>query len=302
MSPVDCISAGLVGQAGERGHPVAVNLPIEVLRSFVAIIETGSMLQATERVFVTQSALSLQMRRLEEIVRQPLFNRQGRRLKLTAAGEHLLGVARQILELNDRVLASLQGQALSGTVGIGMNQDFAELLLPGVLNEFVITHPEIQLQVRVGGSQELLDALKVQQLDVVVCVRPEHEPRNVKIVPMQWVGQAHLLDREVLPLALLAEPCMFRATALRVLEEAGRKFRVVVETASLSALRAAVQSGLAITLRNALFLETGLIPKLPQETLPALPGVGYALFGAEAPSSAAAVLAELVRASVLELV
>jgi DNA-binding transcriptional LysR family regulator len=174
------------------------------------------------------------MRRLEEVVRQPLFNRQGRKLRLTPAGEHLLAVARQILELNDRVLASLQGQALSGAVGIGMNQDFADLLLPGVLNEFVITHPEIQLQVRVGGSQELLEALKAQQLDVVVCVRPEHEPKNLKTVPMQWVGQANLLERDVLPLALLAEPCLFRATALRVLEEAGRKFRVVVETASLS--------------------------------------------------------------------
>ncbi len=164
---------------------MAVNLPIEVLRSFVAIIETGSMLLATERVFVTQSALSLQMRRLEEIVRRPLFNRQGRKLRLTPAGEHLLGVARQILELNDRVLASLQGQALSGAVGIGMNQDFADLLLPGVLNEFVITHPEIQLQVRVGGSQELLEALKARQLDVVVCVRPENEPKNLKTMQMQ---------------------------------------------------------------------------------------------------------------------
>jgi DNA-binding transcriptional LysR family regulator len=183
-----------------------------------------------------------------------------------------------------------------------MNQDFADILLPGVLNEFVITHPEIQLQVRVGGSQELLEALKAQQLDVVVCVRPEYEPKNIKIVPMQWVGQAHLLEREVLPLAMLAEPCLFRATALRVLEEAGQKFRVVVETASLSAVRAAVQSGLAITLRNSLFMESGLIPKLPQETLPALPGVGYALFGADEPSSAATLLSALVQASVLDLV
>jgi DNA-binding transcriptional LysR family regulator len=280
---------------------LAVNLPIEVLRSFVAIIETGSMLQATERVFVTQSALSLQMRRLEEIVRQPVFNRQGRKLKLTPAGEHLLGVARNILELNDRALASLQGQALSGAVGIGMNQDFADLLLPGVLNEFVITHPEIQLQVRVGGSQELLEALKARQLDVVVCVRPEQEPKNLKTMKMQWVGHAHLLEREVLPLALLAEPCLFRATALRVLEEEGRKFRVVVETASLSAIRAAVQSGLAITLRNALFGDTGLMPALPQDRLPPVPGVGYALFNSEEPSSAALLLASLVKASVLEL-
>ncbi len=78
---------------------MAVNIPTELLRSFVAIIETGSMLQATERVFVTQSALSLQMRRLEDIVRQPLFNREGRRLRITPAGETLLVTARQILDM-----------------------------------------------------------------------------------------------------------------------------------------------------------------------------------------------------------
>jgi DNA-binding transcriptional LysR family regulator len=280
---------------------MAVNLPMEVLRSFVAIIETGSMLQATERVFVTQSALSLQMRRLEEVVRQPLFNRQGRKLNLTPAGEHLLSAARQILELNDRTLASLQGQALSGAVRIGLNQDFADMLLPGVLNEFVITHPEIQMQVRVGGSQELLEAQRAQQLDVVLCVRPENEPKNLKTVPMQWIGQQHLLDREVLPLALLAEPCLFRATALRVLEEAGRKFRIIVETASLSGVRAAVQAGLAITCRNTLFVESGLMPVLPRQSLPALPEVGYALFTTEEPPPAAKLLADLVRGSVLEL-
>ena len=99
---------------------MAVNIPTELLRSFVAVIETGSILQATERVFVTQSAISLQMRRLEEIIRQPLFNRHGRKLRLTPAGEHLLSTAHQILALNDRVLASLQAQALSGTARIGL--------------------------------------------------------------------------------------------------------------------------------------------------------------------------------------
>lgn len=280
---------------------MAVNLPMEVLRSLVPIIDTGSMLQATERVFVTQSALSLQMRRLEEIVRQPLFNRQGRKLRLTQAGEHLLSTARQILELNDRVFATLQSQALSGTVRIGLNQDFAEILLPGVLNEFVMINPEIQMNVRVGGSQELLEALKAEQIDVVLCVRAESEPQNIKTVPMKWVGYPHLLERDVLPLALLEEPCLFRATALRVLEEAGRPFRIVVETASLSGVRAAVQSGLAITCRNALFTESGFMPSLPDDSLPALPSNGYALFIANQPTAASQRLADMLREAALNL-
>jgi DNA-binding transcriptional LysR family regulator len=280
---------------------MAVNLPMEVLRSFVAIIDTGSMLQATERVFVTQSALSLQMRRLEEIVRQPLFNREGRKLRLTPAGEHLLETARQILELNDRVFASLQGQALSGAVTIGLNQDFAEVFLPGVLREFALTYPEIQMQVRVGGSQELLDGQKSGQVDVVLCVRPESEPKNIKTVPMNWIGQPHLLERDILPLALLAEPCLFRTAALRALEEAGVPFRIVVETASLSGVRAAVQGGLAITCRNPLFVESGLMPVLAAENLPALPNNGYALFTANQPSAASQRLAQMLREAALGL-
>jgi DNA-binding transcriptional LysR family regulator len=280
---------------------MAVNLPMELLRSFVAINETGSMQQATERVFVTQSALSLQMRRLEEIVRQPLFNREGRKLRLRPAGEHLLGIARQILEMNDKVFADLQGQALSGNVRIGLNQDFAEIFLPGVLNDFVITYPQTQLQARVGGSQELLEALKAGQIDLVFCVRPDETPQNIRTEPMQWIGQPHLLERDVLPLALLEEPCLFRATALRLLQESGRAFRIVVETASLSVIRAAVQAGLAITCRNPLFAESGLAPLPAPHGLPDLPRHGYALFMAEDPTPAAARLAALVRDAVLTL-
>jgi DNA-binding transcriptional LysR family regulator len=280
---------------------MAVNIPTELLRSFVAIIDTGSMLQATERVFVTQSALSLQMRRLEEIVRQPLFNRQGRKLRLTQAGEHVAETAREILALNDRLFASLQGQALSGTARIGLNQDFAEVFLPGVLQEFAIAHPEIQLHVRVAGSQELLDALRAEALDIVLCVRPAAEPNGIKLEPMKWIGQPHLLERDILPLALLEEPCLYRATALKALEEAGLPFRIVVETASLSGLRAAVQAGLGITCRNALFLGDAMVQDLGTNHLPAVPDVSYALFESPTLSSAGKFLASLMRQFVSEL-
>jgi len=278
---------------------MAVNLPMELLRSFVAIIDTGSMLQATERVFLTQSALSLQMRRLEELVRQPLFNRQGRRLRLTPAGERLLRTARDILALNDQVLAALQGQALSGSVRLGMNQDFAEIFLPGVLNEFITSYPEIQTQVRVGGSQELLDLLAKGQLDLVLCVRPEDDPKLLKAVPMGWFGHMHLLEREVLPLALLEPPCLFRATALQRLEASGRRFRVLVETASLSGIRAAVQAGLALTCRGPLFADAA--PQLPSDALPSLGRAGYAIYDSITPSPAASRLEALLRQAVLAL-
>jgi len=240
------------------------------------------------------------MRRLEEIVRQPLFNRQGRKLRLTVAGEHVATQARDILALNDRLFAALQGQVLSGTTRIGLNQDFAEVFLPGVLHEFAITHPEIQLQVRVAGSRELLDALRIDALDIVLCVRPAGDANALKSEPMKWIGQPQLLVREPLPLALLEEPCLYRATVLRALEAANRPFRILVETASLSGLRAAVQAGLGITCRSSLFLG-GHIPDLGIHTLPAIPAVSYALLTSAEPSPTAKFLAGLMRDSVSEL-
>jgi len=280
---------------------MAVNLPTELLRSFVAIVETGSMLQATERVFVTQSALSLQMRRLEDIVRQPLFLRQGRKLRITPAGEHLLEAARAILGINDRALSALQGQALSGSVAIGLNQDFAEMFLPGVLRDFATAHPDVQMQVRIGASQELVDALKAEQLDVVLCVRPAGDLQSIKLGPTEWLGDPGLAARPVLPLALLEPPCLFRATALRVLEEAGRPFKIVVQTASLSGVRAAVQAGLALTCRNRLFMDPDSVSVVKGFDLPALPGVCFALYTGVQASPAAKHLAALVRDTVAVL-
>jgi DNA-binding transcriptional LysR family regulator len=169
------------------------------------------------------------------------------------------------------------------------------------LNEFAAAHPEIQLQVRVAGSQELLEALKAEQLDVVLCVRPAGEPQALKTAPMKWIGQPHLLDQDTLPLAMLEEPCMFRATALRALEDAGRKFRIVVETASLSVVRAAVQSGLGITCRNPLFIQSEPLPILAGKTLPPLPAAAYALFRQPNASLAAQHLASVVEDNVAGL-
>jgi DNA-binding transcriptional LysR family regulator len=206
-----------------------------------------------------------------------LFHRQGRKLRVTAAGEHLLETARQILAMNDRLLAALQGQALSGKVRIGLNQDFAEMFLPGVLRDFVTRHQEVQMQVRIGGGQELLEALRADQLDVVLSVREAGDPNTIKTGSMEWLGEPLLLECPVLPLALLEPPCIFRAAALRVLDAAGRPFRIIVESASLSGVRAAVQAGLAVTCRNALFIDPQLTTILQNCGLPALPGMGYAL-------------------------
>jgi DNA-binding transcriptional LysR family regulator len=279
---------------------MAVNLPTELLRSFAAIVDSGSMLRATERVFLTQSALSLQMKRLEETVQTPLFHRDGRRLSLTPAGETLLTFAREILAANDRAVSSLNGDVLAGPARVGLVQDFAETLLSGVLSQFAQLNPEAQLQVRVGGTLELLDLLRSDRLDVVLGMGPEEDPAAVRTAPMQWLGYADLAASPVLPLAVLERPCRFRDAALAALEAAGRPYRIVLETPSLSVLRACIESDLAITCRTAVFSVRAIGP--PEgEGLPALPRVAYVRHTRADPHPTIARLAELISAAVLSI-
>jgi len=279
---------------------MAVNLPTDLLRSFAAIVDSGSMLRATERVFVTQSALSLQMKRLEETLQASLFRRDGRRLSLTPAGETLLGYTREILSTNDRAVAALTGDVLPGPARVGLVQDFAETLLTGVLSHFARLNGETQLQVRVGGSAELLDLLTSDRLDVVLCMGPQDDPAALKTAPMVWLGNPALAELEVLPLAVLEVPCRFRDAALAALDAAGRRYRIVLETPSLSALRAAVESDICVTCRTDIVLKRAIDPVLAP-SLPALPSVAYARHTRAAPHPTLARLSEMIRAAVVEL-
>jgi len=279
---------------------MAVNLPTELLRSFAAIVDSGSMLRATERVFVTQSALSLQMKRLEETVQSPLFHRDGRRLTLTPAGHTLLAFTREILSTNDRAVAALTGDALTGPARVGLVQDFADSLLSGVLSRFAKLHPDTQLQVRVGGSAELLELLTSDRLDVVLCMGPQEDPAAIKTAPMIWLGDAVLAEEEVLPLAVLEPPCRFRDAALAALEASGRRYRIVLETPSLSALRAAVESDLAVTCRTDIVLNRPIdVAQAP--SLPVLPRVAYVRHTRATPHPTVSKLAEVIHSAVVEL-
>jgi len=275
---------------------MAVNLPTELLRSFTAIIDSGSMLRATERVFVTQSALSLQMKRLEEVVQTPLFRREGRRLSLTPAGDALLAFSREMLAVNDRAVTALAGDVLNGPARIGFVQDFADTLLSGVLARFAQLHPEILLQVRVAGSAELLELLASDRIDVVLCMGAADDAAAVSTAPMAWFGDPALTARNPLPIAVLEHPCRFRDAALNALEAAGRPYRIILETPSLSAVRAAVDSGLALTCRTDLVMGQPIAEA--DADLPPLPRVAYARHIRQGPPAAIGRLADLVLSAV----
>ena len=276
-----------------------VNLPTTLLRSFVAIVDAGSMLNAAEQVFVTQSALSLQIKRLEELVQQPLFRREGRRLALTPPGEILLDYARRVLLLHDEAIIAVNAGQFAGPVRVGTVQDFADSLLSGLLARFAELHPEAQLFARVAGTAELLTLLERGQLDVIVGYAAIDDPAAVKIAPMNWYGEEKLSRQAVVPLAVLEKPCRFREAAIASLEAAGRPWRITVETPNLSSLRAAVAAGLGLTCRTHLFLPDE--ETLDGSSLPALPQIACIVGRSSDTSEATIRLSELAMDAVREL-
>lgn len=250
---------------------MALNIPTTLLRSFVAIVDAGSMLSAADRVFVTQSALSLQVKRLEELVQQALFAREGRKLTLTGPGQILLDYARRLLSLHDEAIAAISAGSFSGPIRIGMVQDFADTLLSGLLARFAELHPEAQIFARVAGTAELQAMLQRNELDVILGFGASDDPTAIRVEPMSWYGDAALAALPVVPLAVLEKPCRFREAAIASLEASGRRYRLAVESPNLSTLRAAVVAGLGITCRTHLFLRD--TEALAGDVLPALPNI-----------------------------
>lgn len=281
---------------------MARNVPTELLRSFVAIVEAGSMAQATETIFLTQSALSLQMKRLEDVLQQKLFRRDGRRLILTPVGEELVSYARQLLELNDRIMSTVGQDSEPEPISVGMVQDFADTLLPDVLGQFRMAHPRSRLVVRVGGSAELLEMFDRSRLDLVLCLG-QHGDRSGatwKVVGhdrMTWIGDPGLAELREVPLVLLEPPCRFRDAALRVLTQDKRDYRLVLETPNLPALRAGVRGGLGLSCRTRRFATAEGLSAITGDALPVVPEIETILVRRNHLSDAANDLGDLLAAA-----
>jgi len=247
------------------------NLPTELLRTVVAIVETGSMVGACNRVHLTPSAISMQIKRLEEMLQTPIFARIGKRLRPTPAGELVINHARQMLALNDSLL-ELVTTVDEGPVRIGLIQDVVDSRLADVLAMMAGSLPHQALYVKVAGSSELKRQLSEGLLDLVVCLSSGETDAGGITVPMQWFGSEQLLARPSLPLAVLEKPCAFRSAGLDALEAAQRPFHIILETPSIAGIRAAVEAGLAVTCR------TGLAGHLPPYVLGSLPPLPPARF------------------------
>ena len=271
------------------------DLPLELLRTLVTIVDTGSMAKAAKVVARTPSAVSLQMSRLGELVGQPLFRRQGRAQVLTRAGELLVPHAREILNASERALAALSDERLEGPVRFGTVQDLADAVLPRALADFSQQYPGVLLHVQVAQSVVLLEQAMAGDLDFVVCFRSGRATRVIRREPMVWLGHRELASLDPLPLAVLDPPCGYIEAARQSLRRAGRRCNIVLRTPSLLGLRGALEAGLAIGCRTGL-MRSGSIEVLGEaERLPPLPEIAFAMYVPRPMGPAARRLASVVR-------
>ena len=275
------------------------NLDMDVLRTLAVAMDLGGFSKAAERLGRSQSAVSLQMRRLEERVGRPLFRREGRGLALTDAGDVVLGYARQILELNDQAVAAARGIAIGGSVRFGVPQDFGDSWLPGVLARFSRAHPSVLIEVRVDRANKLVERIAEDGLDLALMWGnpPVANTVTVQRLPMVWIGlKGYVVPRgDTVPLALFESPCVFRQPGVEALERTHRPWRLAFTSPSLSGLWAAAAAGLGVTVRTPLGLPSPLAVLGKSSGLPKLPQIALSLYTAQPePPQAVARLREIL--------
>ncbi|MDZ5698216.1 LysR substrate-binding domain-containing protein [Chelativorans sp. M5D2P16] len=255
-------------------HPMPL-LELDVLRTFVAISETGSFTGAANAVFRTPSAVSMQIKKLEEILGRAVFVRDARSVTLTPDGEMLLSYARRLLALNREAVSKFVAPDISGIVRLGSPDDFGERVLPSVLRRFSQSHPAIAVDVVIDQSVNLRKRMAARQLDITLLTCSGDLEREVGVEvllsePIVWAGAkggcAHL--REPLPVSLWEEGCVWRNAAVTALGELGRDYRVAYMSAHTAGQRAAILGGLAVAPLPKSFIGEDLVELGPQDGLP----------------------------------
>ena len=227
-------------------------LDVDVLRTFVAIAECGSFTLAARQVFRTPSALSMQIKRLEETLGHMLFVREARQVRLTPEGEVLLGYGRRLLKLNEEAVAQFLAPSVAGRLSFGTTDDVGTRILPGVLAQFARSHPAVQVDVVVSSSKEMLARLDAGELDLILMSagNPGQDVRGeiVHSEPLVWAGREGgvAAQRSPLPVALAQHGCAWRGMALAALDRAGLGYRIAYSCEHCAGQEAAMLADLAV--------------------------------------------------------
>jgi len=260
---------------------ISINLDLDLLRTFVAVADLNTFAAAAAAVCRTQSAVSQQMQRLEQIVGRELFARHGRNKLLTEHGIQLLGYARKILRFNDEACASLKYSDEQEKLIVGVTEDTSETLLPFVLNRITALYPSLEVEVRINKTETLLTLLDQQKIDVALTTQGDErfEQRVLRTSPTLWFCAADfaITPGEAIPLVIQNEGELFREIAINALDEHQVPWRLAYVANSKAAIKVAVKSGLGATVRPAEMLKPELRVLGAAEGLPLLPDTQYLL-------------------------
>ena len=283
------------------GFDMPRNLDLTALRAFVAVADTGGVTKASGFLNLTQSAVSMQLKRLEEMLGVALFDRSARKLNLTGAGEQMLGYARRMLELNDEVLGRLTGPDYEGEIKLGVPHDIVYPAIPKVLQRFNADFPRVKVQLLSSYTARLQQMFDRGEVDVILTTEMEVDPggETLQERPLIWVGAEGGQMWRQRPLRLAFEhACIFRQGVQRALDKVGIPWEMAVETESTRTVEASVSADLAVHA-----CVEGTEPPYVEAinhggALPALPEISINLYqselGAGAPFEA---LVSLIRAA-----
>jgi DNA-binding transcriptional LysR family regulator len=249
-------------------------LDIDVLKTFLAIADEGNFTRAAETVNKTQSAVSMQMRRLEELLGATLFAKDGRLSRFTGEGERLVEYARRVVALNDEAVTAFTKPDLVGSVRFGTPDDYADRFLPEILARFARTHPQVTVDVECLNSEPLFEKVKRRELDLAVVTFScdIHTDEPVRRERLVWVtSQRHAVHmRDVVPLAVSHVGCDWRHKIIRSLDQRGMKHRIAYSTPNSNAVNAAVMAGLAVGAMPELCVRPGMRVLTEKDGFPAL--------------------------------
>lgn len=283
-------------------HPLPL-LELDVLRTFVAIAETGSFTTAANAVFRTPSAVSMQIKKLEDLLGRSVFARDARSVRLTHDGEMLLGYARRMLALNREAVAKFVTPDIVGVVRLGSPDDFGERILPFVLKRFAQTHPSIAVDVVIDQSANLRRRMNERSLDITLLTTAStadaEGSETLLTEPIVWVGtkggSAHL--REPLPVSLWEDGCAWRACALDALARDGRNFRVAYMSAHTAGQRSAILADLAVAPFPKSFIGADLVELGAKDGMPEVGEYSLAMVAAPDAGAPVRAVADHIRAA-----
>lgn len=282
--------------------PTIPLLDLDLLKTLVAVAETGNFSAAAARVFRTPSAISMQVKKMEDILGRPLFVRDSRSVELTPDGAFLLEHARRMLALNREAVARFVQPDVQGVVRLGAPDDCAERFLPGMLRRFAESHPRVTVNVTVDGSDRMLAMLGAGRLDMALITCEAGTQRDAEVLfreQLIWAAcrGGVAVEQDPLPVSVWEEGCVWRQAGLDGLTAAGRDWRVAFQSAHISGQRAAILADLAVAPLPVSALGGDIIEAPARHGLPKLPSYAIGLVMAEDPNPAVAAAADHLRAA-----